>query len=399
MSSLPNAPLLLDTASVLLPDREETLFLKASLGVDTQRSWGDWRACKPDLNMAIASSPACKRLLPLLFFTLKRSGIAVAQGELALLRVAASWERQRAERVGSLLVDILATLKESSIEPVVLKGVALAHLAYPEPWLRHCHDLDLLIPEHQHSRAVEAISRLGFSRKKSETSNQAKLVLVHTDGLPVSIHAGLYPDFSTFSCIGSSPGAIRAKIGGVLALVLAPEEILLFMAAQLLAGRIRDRTSWVVDTVFLLRATKADDIDWTALADEARDRGLALVLLAMLTYLDAEFDAQIPELALLSLCRKARLGPEARDRLLFLLRKNPGIGSSTMLGVSGWRSRIDVMRWMAVPTRTYMQGWCREKGLRWSLVWYVLRPLRRLFKKTLVVAGRMRKAPVNKGLL
>ena len=397
MSRSAEAPLLLDTASVLLPDRNETLFLKACLGVETGRSWQDWRAGQPVLRNAIAGLPACKRLLPLLFFTLTHERIAIAQDELALLRVAATWEQRRAGRIDALLVGVLGALRGVSIEPALLKGMALAHMAYPKPSLRHCHDIDLLVPERQHNAAADAVADLGFSKKETEDLDDRKLVLIHKDGLPVSIHADLYPG-NTHRTSVVEPRMIRTQLAGVSALTLAPGELLLFMASQLLAGRVRDRTSWVADAVFLLRVTKADDIDWRGLTDQARDRGLALVLLAMLAYLNAEFETAIPGPALAYLREQARETAVARDRLLFLLRQNPDIRTGAMFQYSGWRSRLDIARWIAVPTKAYMQNWCREKGLRWPLAWYALRPLRRLSIRIRALAGAARATTGNEEL-
>lgn len=391
MSRPADAPLLLDTAAVLLPDRNETLFLKACLGVDTGRSWRDWRAVEPVLKNAIADAPACKRLLPLLFFTLTQKRVAVAHDDLALLRVAATWEQRRTGRIDALLVEILGALRELSIEPVLLKGIVLAHTAYPKLSLRHCHDIDLLIPAQRHEAAADALAGLGFSAQAIENPDDGKRVLIHKDGLPVSIHAALWPVGMPCSASSEAPtGTVRMELAGVSAQMLAPEELLLFMASQLLAGRIRDRTSWVADAVFLLRTTKVDNIDWTSLADRARDRDLALVLLAMLAYLDAEFETAIPGPALSYLREQARQTADTRDRLLFLLRQNPAIRTGVMLQNSGWRSRLDIVRWIAVPSNAYMRNWCRERGLRWPLAWYALRPLRRLSMRMRALAGSAR---------
>lgn len=363
-------PLLLDTTAVLLPDRTETLFLKACLGVETNASWTKLRADLPDLKAMIAGAPAFKRLLPLLFHTLTRDGITVAPSDLAVLRLASAWEERRAARIDELLRDIAGALADCTIEPVLVKGVALAHGAYPKPALRHCHDIDLLIPVHQREMAADAMCRLGFSGRGAKTPEDGRLVLVHTDGLPVSIHSDL---------AGVPPSRlVRSGIASISTRIVAPEDLLLFLAAQLLAGRVRDRTSWVVDMVLMLRATPAVEIDWPYLVDKASERDLALVLLAMTTYLDIEFGTAIPTPALAHLREAARMGPEARDRTLSRLRQNPRVSASQIMKASGWRSRLDVIRWMTVPTSAYLQIWCREKGLRWSPSWYALRPLRRL---------------------
>lgn len=398
MSRSAPTPTLLDTITVLLPVRNETLFVKACLGIDTDRSWRGWRASEPELKEAIANgAPACKRLLALLFNTLMREGIEVPPADLGILRLAATWEERRARRVASLLADVLRVLRENAIEPVASKGIALAHLAYPKPSLRHCHDIDLIVPASELETAAEAISRIGFTAKRTERSSCTEIVLVHEDGLPVVIHAGLPLGVTT--CPPTPLKTIRADIAGNSVLILDPTELLMFLATQLIAGRMRDRISWVVDAVLLLRQVGTDKVDWASLTESARNHGLSLVLLAMLSYLNAEFAVAIPDAVIDRLGRQAREDPlEVRDRLLFVLRRNPEASSSKMFQYSGWRSRLDIIRWTVVPTNAYMRSWCREKGLHWSLAWYVLRPFRRLSIHVLSVCGMARAATDSKDL-
>lgn len=41
--------------------------------------------------------------------------------------------------------DVLRRLVDGGCDVLVLRGAALAEVAYPEPFLRHCHDLDVLL--------------------------------------------------------------------------------------------------------------------------------------------------------------------------------------------------------------------------------------------------------------
>jgi putative nucleotidyltransferase-like protein len=62
-------------------------------------------------------------------------------------------------RIERLLLDALRHLADAGIPSRVLKGVALAHTAYPDPARRVFGDVDLLVPSPQFSRAVSTLER------------------------------------------------------------------------------------------------------------------------------------------------------------------------------------------------------------------------------------------------
>ena len=53
-------------------------------------------------------------------------------------------------------------LKDASIRTIWLKGIALAHTVYPQPWLRPMGDLDVLVPYKQRKLALATGESLGF---------------------------------------------------------------------------------------------------------------------------------------------------------------------------------------------------------------------------------------------
>ena len=72
-------------------------------------------------------------------------------------------------RVERLLLDAAAALDAAGLEHRVLKGVALAHLAYPDPAWRVFGDLDLLVPAASLTKAVGVLEcALGVSRFEAE---------------------------------------------------------------------------------------------------------------------------------------------------------------------------------------------------------------------------------------
>jgi hypothetical protein len=62
-------------------------------------------------------------------------------------------------RLERLLLDAVSVLRDASIPTRVLKGVALAHLAYPDPSYRVFGDVDLLVPSAMFASAIAVLHR------------------------------------------------------------------------------------------------------------------------------------------------------------------------------------------------------------------------------------------------
>lgn len=94
----------------------------------------------------------------------------------------AMWELQHQQ----VLKEALAALSTAQVEPVLIKGTAMAYGLYPSPVLRTRGDTDLLIPLEARHRAHDALVGAGFVRH-GETpgelhSYQASYVYAKTDG-------------------------------------------------------------------------------------------------------------------------------------------------------------------------------------------------------------------------
>src|SRR5574338_600535 len=57
------------------------------------------------------------------------------------------------------LREIARSLEEAGIPLIVLKGMALAYLAYPDPFCRSMSDIDLFVPRADLERAVVLVGR------------------------------------------------------------------------------------------------------------------------------------------------------------------------------------------------------------------------------------------------
>src|SRR5262249_31693890 len=78
------------------------------------------------------------------------------------------------------LSRILASLRNTGIRTLVLKGGALAYTHYPAPFLRPCLDIDLMIDRTDRDHAIAQLQNLGYSRSNSISRDS-----VHTQSLLV----------------------------------------------------------------------------------------------------------------------------------------------------------------------------------------------------------------------
>ncbi len=392
MSTTGQPPLLADTLKVLLPGPRETLFLQACLapGARAGESWRAWFGAHADIQAAISGKGAVlKPLLPLLHFALTEHGIELDPPTLAVLRAAAIWEGRRSKRVREILSDVLGILARAGVEPVLLNGTALAATAYPRPALRHCHDIDFWIPDADLVRAQEALTRSGLFAAGTSRTRRA-VNLVHSEGLPVNLLRSL-----TASTLCPLPETEMRKRTVSISVMdqpvdaLSPIDALIHLCSPVGGGAVLEPTIWVADAACLLRRSAPTGSDWDIAIRAATASGLSLTLFAILSYLREEIGIMVPDDVLGRVEAEASHSRRShRDAVLAGARKAQGGRLGPMFRHSNWRSRAEIIRFLALPSQAFLQEWCADRGFRWSPFWYALRPLRRPALKL----GLMRKA-------
>lgn len=94
----------------------------------------------------------------------------------------AMWELRHQQ----MLAQTLAALGEAAIEPVLIKGTALAYSLYADPALRTRGDTDLIVPIDAKHRVHEVLTSLGFERSLGVSgefvSYQASYTRIAPDG-------------------------------------------------------------------------------------------------------------------------------------------------------------------------------------------------------------------------
>jgi hypothetical protein len=214
---------------------------------------GSWKDSPP---VPLVSPQAVEELTPLL--------LSVAAGGLAWRRIRhtdarqspAARQLQQAYLFHSMeaalhehrLKQVIPYLRDAGVEPVLVKGWAVARL-YPEPGMRPFSDLDLCVLPGQYRAA-----RAALDLRDSPPGN-------------VDLHLG-FGKFGHRQADDIFARSHLARLGGLEVRVLGEEDHLRFLCLHLLRhGAVRPL--WLCDIALMLEA-RAEDFDWERCLGRAR---------------------------------------------------------------------------------------------------------------------------------
>jgi hypothetical protein len=230
---------------------------------------------------ATATRAEHERLAPILYVAL-RGGAAPAP---VLARLRTAWlaaERQHL-LASKQLREIVGAFGAAGILTIILKGPALAADYYADPALRPFTDLDLLIRRRDREAAMEVLRRLGYAhgspgRTLAYELEHAPAACFVAGGdsarLPVDLH---------WECVAHPGGrratelaaeeiwsrAAPAASWGAAARTLAPEDLLVYLAAHLAIHHALAGALWQLDLALVVKRHGAT-LDWDAVAARAR---------------------------------------------------------------------------------------------------------------------------------
>lgn len=179
---------------------------------------------------------------------------------------------------------IMAALAEADLGPIVLKGPAVAHRLYAEPWLRLYADLDLLVSEADWPPLREALLGIGGV---PEGRDMAELPARLSKNDPLDHWFSFrFPGGFRVECafdplqlgvrMRDGEGLQKRSVpfeGWAPARRLAPEDELVVLALHLNRHGFQ-RLIWLLDLALLVQANP--DLDWSRVGDRARDEGVAV---------------------------------------------------------------------------------------------------------------------------
>ena len=260
-------------------------------------------------------------LLPLAEWNLRRLG-ALPGRERGIGAVERSWLdcEQRCEAAAGLL----AGLRLAGVRCLVIKGLALAHLAYPHRALRPMNDVDVLVGDEALPAALTHLERAGWQPVPSRSPELARprhaVTLRSGRGFELDLHR-----YALADCCdpGVDDGlwqrAVPLEVAGEQALTLSPADHLLVVAAHGLRWGPEPPAHWVADAVLLLRRL-GTLVRWEVLLEESRRRRMGAPAFTALRFLRREYAAPVPDEVVRALARDGRLSP---TRLELAARSRP----------------------------------------------------------------------------
>ncbi len=106
------------------------------------------------------------RLGGLLWAALDGGAITLATADIERARDLQLGELRRSLRIEATAAQVVEALAEAGVRSRLLKGLAAAHLDYPDPAWRNSVDADVLIGRRDLTRALETLAGLGITRSR-----------------------------------------------------------------------------------------------------------------------------------------------------------------------------------------------------------------------------------------
>lgn len=137
-----------------------------------------------------------------------------------------------------MLREVLTLFRNHQLQPLLIKGAALAYSLYPEPWLRPMRDMDILLPPSEVDSAQAVLREAGFTQAGTPIpADHFHLPSLHKTvedtHFCIELHRGLYPNCPPYYPSVDVHHLLRTAkpiaIGDIPALTLSNEETLHYL--------------------------------------------------------------------------------------------------------------------------------------------------------------------------
>ncbi len=202
----------------------------------------------------IGKNESVRKLRPLLFNAFQQHNLQSDNKTGTYLRSAYLKEELRSKIFRQICRAVLQLLQRECFTAIVLKGTALAETVYGNPVLRHCHDIDILLPADELSRAANLLPSLGFQRVNPSIQRRNPHVrMQHESELPLELHSGLFevPYYNVVSAEIQARSQSRL-IADVPVKILGPSDSLLHVCGHASHSASRQSLRWVTDAWFIV---------------------------------------------------------------------------------------------------------------------------------------------------
>lgn len=198
-------------------------------------------------------------------------------------------------------VNLLRILRDTNIEAVPFKGLALAEELYGSIALRQCGDLDFLIHKQDLTAAIRALGAVGYkstlplspAQLEAYTRSHNELMFRESKAL-LDLHWEILPSFFSLSFDSAKylPNLRRIRVSEIETQSLSPENLLLLLCIH--GGKhLWTRLIWLCDVSELIR--KYPNLDWKYVLSKAREVGAQRLLLVGLCLSKTLLGTALPE--------------------------------------------------------------------------------------------------------
>jgi len=368
----------LDLLLGVLPAADQTDFLLACLAPAPQAvaAWRRWRARHVPTEWLAGRNEELRGLSALLASSLLAAGAPLDDRDAAWLRAALLHEERRSRTFRAILGEVLAALAVGGVPFLLAKGVAVAETVTFRPWLRHSHDIDLLVASDRLDDAARTLRRAGLSEAPAPAAGRS---LVHPKGLPIALHTRpIAPPLPGPAVEDFAARAERVSVLGVTVSVPAADDMLLHVCGHAVMSASRRTGRWVCDAhEIVLRRPR---LDWPRLLATATTTGLAAPLATTLGYLADAIGTPVPATIREELGR-ATTGATCLERelLVHVARMEGTVSFLSLWAAAGTRSRVTLLRWALAPDARYLH-WLGGDSHRSALALQTQRLLRGLHR-------------------
>jgi putative nucleotidyltransferase-like protein len=260
---------------------------------------------------------------------------------------------------------LLKSFEREHVPVIPLKGPALAETLYPDPAIRPCSDLDLLIRRENVERVDDLLQRLGYRRVADEHSFRFDVAYDHAtlysspSGVHVDLHWSLLsePRYAWNEREGQAvwDRAVRMPVAGEEALGLCPEDLLLYLSVHLAVHHSLAGLLWYYD-LFLLLGRWAETLDWQAVSARASRWRVRTAVYFALREVEALFGVRAPAALMKDLEPR---GPRAAAMAWLLRHRGPAQRRAAehligLLLVDRGRDLVGTLRRIALPPSDWM---------------------------------------------
>lgn len=290
-----------------LPTPTQKLLLKTILGPSGQliRNWHQWQQAVALDDIDHGSF----RIIPMLSHLLRQQSAEGPDIKRYAGMCRKAWYSNKL--IFHPTAQLIRQWKSEGRELAVLKGLALAHLYYPDPALRPMDDVDILVPPDQAVSTIDWFFENGWKHNydiphqslvKYSVQKEHSVDMKHSSGHTVDAHWQPLRYPMPRDLIQELWDAmITVEIMGLPVKTLCPTDQLLHTCIHGFSWNRVPPLRWIMDAHMILKKD-GDKVDWQRFTRFTTQLHLAPIAGAALKYLQEEYDEPIPAAVVNHLC-------------------------------------------------------------------------------------------------